>query len=440
MQVILATLIACGLLHFGESFLGHSEPLEAPLGYIPSNGHVFKEAIPHFKSRRDIVERSVLQPDHVHQLEFVLQLKNLDELERMVHDISNPLSANYGQHMSAEQVNAMTMNPEGRDAIVNYLHASGATVVGETLNSEFITATAPISVWNKVLHTEFSLFHQEKYNGKIEQTVRAETYSIPNELDDHVTCVLNAIDLPVVLHGGVILPLTNHEIKLSGDMRTNANPSFYTGWILPKIITKFYNVTGYTGSAQSTQGAYAGNEDYFSPASLAYFQREIAKIPEQPAIIKNGYASEDPSKEYSEGNLDIEYMMAVSQNSPTTYWHTYTGVGLWLRDVLLTTNIPLVLSISYGAEEKYTSAGEHQTFTTAAIKMAATGITILVAAGDDGANTHKECSYSPVYPASSPYVLSIGATAVRFICKIFTSCLTPFDTVLTFLLLSFSGR
>jgi subtilase family serine protease len=132
--------------------------------------------------------------------------------------------------------------------------------------------------------------------------------------------------------------------------------------------------------------------------------------------------------------------MAVSQNSPTTYWHTYTGVGLWLRDVLLTTNIPLVLSISYGAEEKYTSAGEHQTFTTAAIKMAATGITILVAAGDDGANTHKECSYSPVYPASSPYVLSIGATAVSFICKIFTSCLTPFDTVLTFLLLSFSGR
>jgi tripeptidyl-peptidase I len=420
MQVILTTLIACGLLHYGQSFLGHSEPLEAPLGYVPSNAHVFKEAIPHFSSRRDIVQRSILQPDHVHQLEFVLQLRNMDELERIVHDIANPLSANYGQHMSAEQVNAMTMNPEGRDAIVNYLHANGATVVGETLNSEFITATAPISVWNKVLHTEFSLFHQEKYDGKIEQQVRAETYSIPNELDDHVTCVLNAVDLPVVIHGGVILPLTNHEVKLSAEMHTSADPAFYTGWILPKILTKYYNVTGYSGSAQSTQAVYGGNEDYFSPKSLAYFQKEIAKIPVQAAIIKNGYASEDPTKDYSEGNLDIQYVMSVSQKSPTTYWHTYTGVGLWLRDVLLTTNIPLVLSISYGAEEKYTSMGEHQTFTTAAIKMAATGITIAAASGDDGANTRKSCSYSPIYPSSNPYVLSIGATAVSFLVNLQT--------------------
>jgi tripeptidyl-peptidase I len=421
MQAILTSLVAFGLVQYGQSrhhFLGHSLPLEAPLGYVPSEGHVFREALPHFASRTDIVARSILQPDHVHQLEFILELNNMDELERIIHDTANPLSPNYGQHMSEEQVNALTMNPEGRDAIVNYLHASGATVVGETLNSEFITATAPISVWNKVLHTEFSLFHQEKYNGKIIQTVRAETYSIPNELEQHVVCVMNAIDMPIVRHGGVLLPIKETEMKKTSDMHLTAPEPFYTGWITPKIITKFYNVTGHTGSAQSTQGSYAGNEDYFSPASLAYFQQNIAKLPVQPAIIKNGFASEDPSKEYSEGNLDIEYMMSVSPVSPTTYWHAYTGVGLWVRDVLLTTNIPLVLSISYGAEERYTSSGEHQTFTIGLMKMVAIGITVTVAAGDDGANGGRAranpalCGYSPIYPGSNPYILSIGATAV----------------------------
>jgi tripeptidyl-peptidase I len=421
MQAILTSLVALGLVQYGQSrhhFLGHSLPLEAPLGYVPSENHVFKEALPHFASRSDIVARSILQPDHIHQLEFILELNNMDELERIIHDTANPLSPNYGQHMSEEQVNALTMNPEGRDAIVNYLHANGATVVGETLNSEFITATAPISVWNKVLHTEFSLFHQEKYNGKIIQTVRAETYSIPNELEQHVVCVMNAIDMPVVRHGGVVIPFKETEIKKTTDMHLTAPEPFYTGWITPKIITKYYNITGYTGSAQSSQGAYAGNEDYYSPASLAYFQQNIAKLPLQPAIIKNGFASEDPSKEYSEGNLDIEYMMSVSPVSPTTYWHAYTGVGLWIRDVLLTTNIPLVLSISYGAEERYTSFGEHQTFTIGLMKMVAIGITVTVAAGDDGANGGRAranpalCGYSPIYPGSNPYILSIGATAV----------------------------
>jgi tripeptidyl-peptidase I len=422
MQVILTTLVAFGLLQNVQCrhrFLGHSLPLEAPLGYKPSEGHVFREALPHFSSRSDIVARTILQPDHIHQLEFILELNNMDKLERIIHDVADPYSPNYGQHMSEEQVNAMTMNPEGRDAIVNYLHANGATVVGETLNSEFITATAPISVWNKVLHTEFSLFHQENYNGKIIQTVRAETYSIPHELEQHVVCVINAIDMPVVKHGSVIVPMTETEKKTTLDVHLSAAAPFYTGWILPKIIHKYYNVTGYTGSSKSTQGAYAGNDDYFSPASLAYFQANITKTPLQPAIIKNGFASEDPNQEYSEGNLDISYLMAVSPISPTTYWHAYTGVGLWVRDVLLTTNIPLVLSISYGAEERYTSFGEHQTFTIGLMKMVAIGITVTVAAGDDGANGGRArgnpslCGYSPIYPGSNPYILSIGASAVR---------------------------
>ena len=49
------------------------------------------------------------------------------------------------------------------------------------------------------------------------------------------------------------------------------------------------------------------------------------------------------------------------------------------------------------------------------------GITIVAASGDDGSNDSDSvnekglagCGYDPFYPASNPFVLSVGATMVR---------------------------
>lgn len=54
---------------------------------------------------------------------------------------------------------------------------------------------------------------------------------------------------------------------------------------------------------------------------------------------------------------------------------------------------------------------------TEASKLGVQGVTILVASGDDGALSSTavgnpgNCGYSPLFPASSPYVLSVGATS-----------------------------
>ena len=57
----------------------------------------------------------------------------------------------------------------------------------------------------------------------------------------------------------------------------------------------------------------------------------------------------------------------------------------------------------------------HLTHTTAGTQ----GVTIFVATGDDGANSNtvrtggrRYCGYAPVYPASNPYVVAVGATSV----------------------------
>ena len=109
--------------------------------------HVFMDSMLELKSRSDLIKKTSLHKDHVHEVIFVVQQQNMDELTAILHDVSDTESPNYGHHMSGEQITAMIMNPIARDAIVTYLHASGATVTSGSLDNEFITANATIRVW-----------------------------------------------------------------------------------------------------------------------------------------------------------------------------------------------------------------------------------------------------------------------------------------------------
>ena len=61
--------------------------------------HSFKEDIPQLLYRDDIKKGDRMQPDYVHEVIFVIRQKNMDKLTLMLHDISDPLSANYGYHL-----------------------------------------------------------------------------------------------------------------------------------------------------------------------------------------------------------------------------------------------------------------------------------------------------------------------------------------------------
>lgn len=395
--------------------MGAEEP-----AILQSSTHVLKEGMPLLSSRSDLIKRSPLRNDHIHEIIFVVQQRNIDELTRILHDVSDPMSANYGHHLSGEQVGAMTMNPEARDAVVNYLSAHGATVVSETLHSEFISATAPVSVWNKMLDTEFMSFHQRQVDGDIEEIVRAEKYSVPKELDEHVDCIMNTIEMPVVL------TRKSKMYKLPTSTGNNARftESDYSGYVLPTTIRKYYNLSGNHGNDFSTQAIFGGRMDYSNPTDLAKFQSYDDIDIDQPALNINGHVTSDASTmvaggDWGEGNLDTQYIIAVSHGSPTTYWSWQTNMYQWLRSVLTYVDLPKVLSISYGGSEAYTSSQEMRLFNTEAIKVAVRGTTILVASGDDGAVSYEsrggnldKCDYFPIFPGSSPYVLSVGATSV----------------------------
>lgn len=374
-----------------------------------TNSHIFKESIPLYSTRADLIKRVPLNDDHVHEVVFVVQQKNMDNLIQILHDVSNPFSQNYGKHMSSEQVAAMTMNPEARNAIVDHLTEIGAIVESETLNGDFITASAPISVWAEVFNTKFYLFHLKQPSGDIDEIVRAESYFVPKELHRHVNCVLNTIEIPVLRSRNQRANIAPPKRTVESKFRSTFNS---LGYNLPVTLREYYNLTNVHGSEQSTQAAAGLGRNYFSPLTLAHFQRNISFQPLQPALTVGGFISEDPRDDAGEAALDIQYLMGISPVSPTTFWHAGGMVNL-LQSFLNTFNPPLVLSISYGLAESYVTKNEHSSFTTMAQKLGVQGVSILVASGDDGANSYIGCGYVPDYPSSNPYVTAVGATSVR---------------------------
>ena len=172
-----------------------------------------------------------------------------------------------------------------------------------------------------------------------------------------------------------------------------------------------------TSHNSMTQATFASIQEYFSPLDLLTFQ-EILGLPIESIYKSIGNYSSDYQCFYNpdncaESNLDIQYIMSMSPVSPTTYWYTDLDFSDWLVIVANSNSPPLVFSISYGQDEIYTSYSELAAFSTQAIKLGAMGVTILVASGDNGANSMFECGYSPSYPASNPYVTAVGATSVR---------------------------
>lgn len=398
-----------------ESFLGEKSR-------FTTDSHVFKESMPSVSTRDDLQRLARVHTDVVHEIVFVIRQRNMETLAEMLHDISNPESSNYGQHLTREQVTDITINIEARDAVQHHLALSGFVVKDVSPGGEFVIAEAPIPILEKFFNTEFYHFEISSTSGQNHQFVRADEYSVPSVLDLHVESVLNIVEVP---DDTQIQPIMR-PISLSNAGSSSFKTSGIFDTIGPAELKAFYNMSSTAkGSIKSTQMVYASLNQYYSPADLRSFQTATQTTILDATSIGN-HASDsicraNPSS-CDEGNLDMQYIMAMSPGSATTFWYTDSSFTPFMVAVASYTPLPYVISISYGAEESYVTKALSNAFDMIALKVTIMGTTILVASGDDGAVSRRVrgsrtsfCGYAPNFPASSQYVTAVGATMVCFL-------------------------
>ena len=196
-----------------------------------------------------------------------------------------------------------------------------------------------------------------------------------------------------------------------------AKPHASNGGFTPVQVGQLYQFPPKASAKGQTIGIIELGGGYRAADITAYFKTLGIPAPSVTAVSVDGGKNSPSNANSDDGEvmLDIEVAAAVAPGAkivvyfaPNTDQGFIDAVGSAVHD---TVNKPSVISISWGGPE---SKWTHQSMTSldaACQSAAALGITVTVAAGDDGSTDgltdgKDHCDF----PASSPHVLACGGT------------------------------
>jgi len=185
-----------------------------------------------------------------------------------------------------------------------------------------------------------------------------------------------------------------------------------------QVATLYDYPTGVDGSGECIALIELGGG--FNPTDLSNYwsQLQLAKTPSVSAVsVGNGSNNPtgDPNGPDGEVMLDIEVSGAIAPGAKiVAYFAENTDAG-FLNAITTavhdSTNNPSIVSISWGGPESSWTQQAMTSMDEAFQSAAAMGVTVCVAAGDDGSTDGVTDGLNHVdFPASSPNVLACGGT------------------------------
>ena len=324
-----------------------------------------------------------------HKITFALKEKDTNVLKDMLLKISDPSNKKmFRKYLTHEEV-AKLVQP------VNGAHEK----VMKWIRKNFEQTTISINKHGDLLYLTTD-------KEKIENVFKGSTDTknpisiVPLELKEYVYAIHNVVET---------LP------RMSSIKRKNLKGQFKGIDVNPQIIYKQYGMEDSDvggKSSKNAQGVAAFEDAEFKQEDVNDFQKYY-KLPS----VNIGVVGPNNGGYFGEAGLDTQYITASGRNVKS-FFISQEEFNLldWCEEVLNMTQIPQVLSVSWGGgESQYPIA--HQTSANKCFqKLGSMGVSIFAAAGDDG--TGKQgfwtCKkFDPTWPASSPWVTAVGATYIN---------------------------
>lgn len=297
--------------------------------------------------------------------------------------------------------------PADLDRVEQVLAGYGITTQSKDAASRTIRAAGTAEAMQKAFNVH--LF-KSKHNDHVFRSRTGDIY-VPNELNGIVTGVF----------GLDTRRMANHRATAAQRAKRTLPPADARPWFLPQELAEAYAFPPGDGRGQTVGVVELGGEyvarDLEAFASAAGLNA-VPVVEVVDAVKMSAGAERDPDST-GEVMLDIEVVAGVCPRANIVgYFSDFTEKG-WV-DVLDAavhdrTRNPGVLSISWGlAEGQDIWTQQAMDTINDSLKAAADlGMTVCVAAGDDGSDDQVGDGAAHVnFPASSPYVLSVGGTAL----------------------------
>ncbi|KAJ6437164.1 5-oxoprolinase [Purpureocillium lavendulum] len=381
-----------------------------------------------------------------HLEDVVIWLRAVDGyvLESTLNDIADPSSAKYGKFLTREEAAALLQpHHSSVDALKRWLFEAG--VLPQHVHGKGQTIEARVS--KQLAKRLSSLSEEDEGTGE-----RGEDDSTA-ALRRHVAFVRRAskprATIPSTHHKRYSLGTSQERSQeKSTNATTNSTGRSSTSCsngVTPACLRTLYHMGG-DSSAQphsrsslgvvgfSKQTAQHDQLDKF----LAAFAPDAVGANFSTVLVNGGH---NPQGDYpgGEANLDIQYAVAMAHRVPVTYYsvggedHDFLpDLDIWdpktqwiepytpFLSYLLgldDEHLPRVISISYGINEQDVPKAHAEQICNMFGQLGTRDVSVIASSGDqgtgisclsnDGTNTTK---FLPDFPASCPYVTSVGGT------------------------------
>ncbi len=286
--------------------------------------------------------------------------------------------------------------------VEKFAHVSQLTIVESSARKRRVVLTGTAQSMSKAFGAELVCYRVESIGHNFRG--RTDSLSIPAELEGVVVAVLGLDTRPIAK------PHVRRKPRLQPHQAAAAT---YT----PPQVAALYNFpTNVNGSGQ-TIGIIELGGGYSTSDLQTYFSGLGITDPNVTAVSVDGGQNSPGSQADAEVMLDIEVAGSIANGANiAVYFAPNTDQGFIdaITDAVHdTTRNPSVVSISWGGpEDSWTQ--QSQTAMNSALQDAATlGVTVTVAAGDNGSSDGETDGNLHVdFPASSPYALACGGTTL----------------------------
>lgn len=335
--------------------------------------------------RHDFVRGKRSNPAINHEVVVAIPKLNLDKLEAEALARASPESPKYQNWMSYDEVTTMVQNLQAFEAVQSWLMEEDITISWVSPRKDYIRAVSTISRWETLLDTKFyEHVDLSRIKGQKDDNVihRALEYSIPTPLKSHIYAIFNTVQTPprfspkyyVREHEAIgqapfrsdILLLPEEASKYLRSRTANTDQISTeggvtrAGYVTVAFLNQYYGISTNNGSSSYAQSVFETSTEYFAPTDLTLFQQHFQLHVQAAISIGNHNTTSCPvtatnTKSCFEGNLDIQYIMGVSQVTSSIFWwvpgNVYDPFVLWITTVAGETNPPRSNSISWGANE-----------------------------------------------------------------------------------------
>lgn len=329
-----------------------------------------------------------------------LQLRNVQGLMQRIVDVSTPGNPQYRHWVGSQDIlSSYAPTPSQVAAVVSYLRSAGFTNISVEPNQVLISATGTALAVRRAFNTNLAYFSRHG------RTAIANTkdVSVPPEFGGIILAVLG---------------LQTLDRPLPGTVQTHS----------PLDLPIIYDASSMSAATNTVVGIIT--EGSMTPviADLHTFEtnNNLPTINPTVVLINGGSSDTSGTEEWDLDSQTIQAMAGGNIKQMILYAAAAaTDAGFTLAySRAQTDNLAKVINVSLGmcegaAKVDGSMAADDQIFSLAALQ----GQTFAVASGDSGAyqciaNNGRAAngSYGTVlsdsYPASSPYVVSVGGTTL----------------------------